>query len=162
MNKIAPQQSSPTSDQVPVVVKPASPTTSEATVDNWTMTSPSNIEFLVTNSTGQQEGYLYSSKSYVSTLPNASYGLQEGITDMTGKNPPLPDKIYFSFSNPPNNVYSLEVIGIQQGKYHIDISFLSKSDTAAQDAFLEGELATNQINTYTITLPQGTIEKVSN
>ena len=161
MSKIALQQPSPTPGQTPDV-KPATSTTSEATIDNWTMTSASNIEFLVVNSIGQQAGYVYSLKSYVSTLPNASYGFEKGITDMTGKNPPLPDEIYFNFNNPPNDVYSLQVVGIQQGKYHIDISFLSKSDTGIQDASLDSELATNQIDTYTITFPQGTIEKVNN
>ncbi len=130
-------------------------------IDSWTMSSTSNIDFLVTSPTGQQEGVLPTTKTSVNTLPNASYGVQIGIKDPTGKTPPLPDMLYFNLDSPANGTYTLQVIPVKPGNYHIDVAFSAGIGATfkSKEVSIDGSLKTNQNDKYAVTLPSGTIQK---
>src|SRR3972149_7706563 len=117
--RLPPQQAQP----FPPPTKTASPTISEPSKFcncSWAILSTTNVEFLVTSPSGQQTGYLQAGNSYVNNIPDASYGIEGGIADDTGQNPPSPSFNYFGQNNPQNGIYGLQVISKQSGKYHLD------------------------------------------
>lgn len=124
------------------------------------MSGDINVELLVTDSQGRQEGYLLQSNSYTNTLPNGTYGLEKGETDLSGKSPPLPDSIQFAVNNPPNGKYTIQVIGRNSGTYHVDI-VLVNSNYQNSTRSLDGISSVNKVDTYTLTLPDGTLQKVN-
>jgi len=139
-----------------VVQKQASVSYTPSPIDSLTITSTSKIELFVTDPKGRQIGLSPTTKKYVNTLPGAFYGLQQGLVDDTGARPPLPDMIQFGFlDTPQNGIYIVQVIGIKEGKYHIDVYFSSTSTP------IDGVLKINQIDTYKIEFPKGTIEKLA-
>lgn len=123
------------------------------------ISSGTNVEFLVTSSSGLQTGYLVASKSYLQNIPTSSYGVQHDISDDTGRNPPMPDITYFGLSEGENGIYTLQIIGRQPGKYHLDVGVVFGPGNSTTSA--DGTLTTNQVDNYTLTIPSGVIQKVN-
>lgn len=143
------------------------PQASSTSIKLWEMTSDSNIELLVTNSTKQQSGYLLANGRSILDIPNTQYELGGGITDPSGQNPPMPAKNLFYFENPPNGIYQLQIIGKQSGKYRVTFYFVSGNKPNANlkndvNDVIEVTTSVNQIDSYSITLPEGKIQKISN
>ncbi len=144
--------------------KPIEPSSkSPSSIDLWTIDSGTNVEFLVTSPSGQQEGYLQASNNYINTIPDAGYGVEKGIGDPDGEGAPLPDHRSFSVWNPKNGIYVLEIISKQPGKYNLSMTFSwgTGSDVKSKEVSIVGTLTKNQVDKYTITIPDGTIQKVS-
>lgn len=125
---------------------------------SWAISSGTNVEILVTSPSGQQTGYLQASNSYVNNIPDASYGPEFGIQDPSGQITPMPNINYFGMNNPENGVYKLQVIGISAENYQLDISFAWEPLNSKITA-IDGTLSVNQIDKYTITFPDGNIQK---
>jgi hypothetical protein len=146
----------------PSEILTASPKPSESSVCNcsWAISTNTNVDFLVTNPSGQQEGYLKSSNSYARNIPDAYYGIELGIGDEdSGGGPLQPDILQFGQKNPENGIYTLQVIGKTPGKYHIDMAFAWGSGNTKTTS-IDGMLTTNQTDIYTVTIPNGTIQKI--
>ena len=143
----------------PGILLPTSYASSVCTC-SWAKSTDTNVELLVTSPSGQQEGYLLTSNSYINNIPEASYGIEQGIADPSKKELPLPDRLYFGVSDAENGIYELQVIGKQPGKYHLDVGF-SWGPMNTKSVSVEGTLTTNQVDKYTVTLPDGVIQKVN-
>jgi hypothetical protein len=126
---------------------------------SWAIVGSDNVELLVTDPSGRQEGFLQLSSNYVYDIPDASYGFQQGLKDDTGKNPPLPSSIYFGQNNAEDGIYTLQIISTQPGKYHTDIG-IGCSSTNSKAVPIDGELTKNQSDNYTITFPSGSVKKI--
>lgn len=129
---------------------------------SFVVTSGTNIEFLVTSPTGKQTGYIKSNKYPLLDIPSSSYGIQHGISDDTGKNPPMPDINYFGISEAENGTYKLDVIPKQAGKYYLHMGLAFGPPLKGIEASAEGMLTENQFDKYMINIPDGTLKKVSN
>ncbi|MDP3998121.1 MAG: hypothetical protein Q8P89_00700 [bacterium] len=138
-----------------------SPSESPHSAMSWAISSGTNVEFLVTSPSGQQEGYLAVSNSYVRDLPDAYYGVEGGIVDMTGQGPPILDALQFGQNNPENGIYTLQIFGKQPGAYHLEVAFAWGPGDGKVDS-IDGTLTTNQVDKYTVTIPSGAIQKVGN
>lgn len=144
------------------------PTTStSASINSWAITSEPNIEFLITSPSGQKTGYLEESNSYIEGIPNAYYGIEGGIADATGQNPPSPYFLSFGLNNPENGIYLFQILsrhGKQPGSYHLRVIFMrgSGAELSEEDTLIDGMLTTNQVDNFTITIPSGTIQKIGN
>jgi hypothetical protein len=162
LNKITALHNTVTPFYSPSSIPNSSPIPTEtSTCDcSWAISSGTNVEFLITSPSGQQEGYLQSSNSYIKDLPDAYYGVEPGIADETGQNPPQPDMLQFGQSNPQNGIYDIQVIGKHPGNYHLDILFAWGPSNTEKLSF-EGILNLNQIDKYKVTFPDGTVEKVN-
>lgn len=128
---------------------------------SWAITSSTSVEFLVISPSGQKTGFMQSTQSYVSEIPDASYGPESGIANDTGQGSPSAGFLYFGMNNAENGKYELEVIGKEGGKYHLDISFAWGSENGKQLPF-DGTLDSGQVDKYTITFPEGIVQKVNN
>src|SRR5439155_559564 len=112
---------------------------------SWAILSSTNVEFLVTNPSGQQEGYLQASNSYINNIPDASYGIEGGIGDTSREENTPPSRLYFGMNNPENGIYKLQIIGKKSGKYHLDVSF-AWGPMNGKTTSIDGTLTTNQID----------------
>lgn len=153
----------PSLSPLPSAVPTASPKPPESSLCNcsFAISSSTNVEFLVTSPSGQQAGYLQASNSYVSNIPDASYGVEPGLSDDTGVEPPMPDEVVFGVSEAENGIYTLEVIGKEPGKYDLDVR-IALGPGNGKVLSIKGELTKNQIDKYAITIPSGTIQKIGN
>jgi hypothetical protein len=135
-------------------------------INNWDMTSNYglDVEFLVTAPNGKQEGYLSSNNKYVYDIPNAIYGPQGNISDPTGKSSGMPGQQHFSVKDPVNGAYTIQIIGKKAGKYQIVITLSNGYGNDYKQILkeLNETTAVGQIDTYSITLPQGNIQRVNN
>ncbi len=156
--RLTPQQDQPP----PTPTKTVSPTISESSFCNcsWAISSTTNVEFLVTNPSGKQTGYLQATKGYIQDIPDSSYGIEGGISDDTGQSTPSPSYLYFGQNIPENGNYVLQVIPKQVGNYHLEISFAWGPGNTKVSSF-DGTLISNQIDKYTITIPDGSNQKLN-
>jgi hypothetical protein len=156
-SSLSPQSSTGVPTSTPST--PTLPAQSQLCNCSWTISSGTNVEFLVTSPSGKQTGYLQASNSYVSGIPDASYGIEEGIADDTGQNPSLPNILVFMTNSAENGTYTMQIIPKQLGKYHLEVAFVW-GPGSSKVVPIEGTLVTNQTDKYTITFPSGTVQKV--
>ena len=127
---------------------------------SWAITGSTNVEFLITDPYGKQTGYLKDLKTYAREIPDSSYGIESGMADDLGQNPPQPDIQYFGMNNADNGVYKLEVIGRENGSYHIEIAIVW-GPMNTKSILFDGDLDVNQVDSYQIMFPSGTIQKLN-
>lgn len=125
------------------------------------ITTTSNIEFIVTNPFGQQSGFQQNKADYINEIPNASYGLEEGIMDASGQGIPLQDLRYFSVNDPLNGVYILKIIPQQSGTYNLTIALVWGPENSISYTY-KSVLGENQADFFQLSLPEGLIEKERN
>jgi hypothetical protein len=127
----------------------------------WAVTGPTSVEFLITSPSGIQQGYLQATKTYVYDILDASYGIESGIGDATGQGSPTPAFLYFGMNNAQNGTYDLQVIAKTSGNYHLDISVAWNSENSKKLS-VDGKLELGQIDKYTVSFPDGIVQKVNN
>lgn len=152
--------------QTTSVVPPSQDTKTTSTITpsgsvcdcSFAISGPANVEFLVIDPMGRQTGYVKDNGSYVSDIPDASYGLQGGIGDDTSPEPPTSAIVYFGMNNPLGGIYELQVIGTGAGDYHIEIGFAwGPMDTKKIE--FDGTLLAGGVDKYKISIPDGSVVK---
>lgn len=143
----------------------ASPQALHLSISTWEMIGTANIELLVTDQSGNQTGYLPSTRLDVNRILNAGYYVGGGITDpSTGRS--MADHPDFSAQNPSNGTYQLEIIGKELGDYNVDVYLTSGSGQDLKDIpspVINGKIThINQVDKYSITLPDGNIQNLIN
>ncbi|MGH7203122.1 MAG: hypothetical protein ACREHC_01620, partial [Candidatus Levyibacteriota bacterium] len=117
---------------------------------SWVIVAHSPVKFLVTDPDGNQTGYDPDSSTDIQNIPNSSYGIQQGLIDDTGANPPQPDILYYGQENPIPGEYKVEVIGTGVGEYKLDLGQATgPGGTSLQT--ISGTAAIGKTDTYTVT-----------
>jgi hypothetical protein len=127
----------------------------------WAISGPTNVEFLIVSPSVKQTGYVSAKESYISDIPDASYGIEGGIADATGQGSPTSTLTYFGMNDPANGVYDLQIIAKQSGSYHLEISFAWGPESTKRTSF-DGTLNSGQVDKYKVTIPDGIVRKVHN
>lgn len=130
---------------------------------NWDIIGTTdNVELLITDPSGNQSGYLLENKTRIVGIPNAIYDFGGGILPPDGSGKGLPDHPEFSGQKLLSGIYIVQVIGKELGKYHVD-SMLTVGSENISPGSLDGNITTiDQIDKYSISLPEGKIQKINN
>lgn len=115
---------------------------------SWSISGSLNVEFLVTNPSGKQTGYLQASNTYVNNIPDASYGPDAGF-------------LYFGQNKPENGVYTVKVFAKQPGDYSLDVGIVY-GPMNSKVVPISGAFVTKQVDEYTIELPEGLVNMINN
>jgi hypothetical protein len=135
-------QADPSSFQIEIV-KNKAPQPGRA----WAIIAHSPVQMLITDPLGVQTGYIASTGTILQNIPESSYGLETGIFDDTGENPPLPSFLYFGQNQLESGVYKVQVIGTGSGPYSLDFITASGPDDISSRTFASQTVA-GQIDTY--------------
>lgn len=127
---------------------------------SFAISASTNIELLITSPSGKQTGYLATSDRYTNEIPDASYGIGNGIASDTGEGPGIPDRNYFGVNNPEIGDYALEVIGKQTGKYQLDIAIALAPGEGKQTS-LGSTTSPNQTDKYKFTIPDLSVQRIN-
>lgn len=118
---------------------------------SWIVAAHSPVELLITDPDLVQTGFNPSDSTYPKYISNSTYGVQQGIIDDTGIEPPLPDIKYYGQNNPIPGTYKVQVIGTGMGLYSLDFGFAKgPGDTSLQT--FPGIAAPGKIDTYLVTM----------
>lgn len=118
------------------------------------------VQLLVTDPQGFQTGYMPSSGMIVQNILDSMYLVEQGIADLGGQNPPLPDTPYFEVDAPLDGIYTIQVIGISSAPYKVDL--LSGNDNlSATGTSFTGVASLGSNDTYQISCSAGTCGGVS-
>ncbi len=140
---------------------PSKVATQSSTLFDWQIWA-TNVELLVSNSQGQQTGFTLPNGKTINDIPNSSYGMVGAITDPTGQRPPSPSGNHFEMNNPPDGAYIIQEIPVIPGKYTLHLQFGSGRgpDSKFWKQSVTGTLLENQIDKYSVKLPEGSVQKV--
>jgi hypothetical protein len=130
----------------------------------WSLRAHSPVQFIVTDPSGRQTGYVASSGNLLQNIPGASYVIGNGINDPEGIEPPLPNIPDFENDTPVDGTYIVQVVGTGTGPYTLD--FFSSTDTGTSTTTtLSGTAAQGSLDTYRVTIggtAGGTIQLADN
>jgi len=118
--------------------------------ESWSIVAHSPVTFLVTDPNGNQTGFDPSSNTTVEAIPNSSYGIQQGLIDDTGINPPQPDILYYGQENPAEGTYEIKVTGTGSGEYTLDFAESTGPGNSSLQT-VEGTASIGKTDTYIIT-----------
>lgn len=121
---------------------------------SWVLVAHSPVQLLITDPTGAQSGFNPATGSYLLNIPGSSYGVQKGLSDDSGVQPPLPDSLYFGQNALENGTYKIQVIGTGSGPYTLDFGVASgPGNTSLQT--VTGTAVPGQTDTYIVSTSGG-------
>jgi hypothetical protein len=105
-----------------------SDTTPEKTL---TVRAHSPVQLLITDPAGNQTGYNPATQTIIRNIALSSYGIEPGIAPTDGSSPAVGETKYFQQITPQEGNYKLDVIGIGNGNYTLDISTTDEKGNTA-------------------------------
>jgi hypothetical protein len=88
----------------------------------WSIVAHSPVALLVTDPSGARTGTDPSTGAYVQEIEDSWYGVEQGLVDDTGVDPPLPDLLTFGQNGLSSGTYIVQVIGVGSGPYSLDFA----------------------------------------
>jgi hypothetical protein len=87
-----------------------------------TLRAHSPVQLNITDPNGHQTGFNPASQTIMQNITSSTYGVEPGIASTDGSSSAGDETKYFQVINPTEGYYKIEVVGIGNGSYTLDIT----------------------------------------